>query len=447
MSDNQNVDNTTCEKCKKKFSSKSNLVAHKKKSQTCKEDIIVEKHICNYCDKELSTVNNLNRHLLTCSEKQKKQTQENLERMEKTIKDLENIKQQLEKELQYKDKIFELNNKQIEDKDKQIQELQDTIRELASKAIDNKTPLTSNTSDEIEIRDLKEEIFILEHFLQIKTQENIENKENTTEPFSIKTVTQTCSQSERSSEGTRQSLILNDITISTRNTDNYVNVTELCKAGGKKYNDWYRLQRSEQFLTELSRSAGIPADLLIQVISRGPSENRGSWCHPQVAINIAQWISPKFDVLVSKHILELYTNGTVELENHSLQVEIEKRDKRIKYLENKTLKKQARVKYVEDGACVIYIVANKGQVERREYKFGKSNTFKDRVSTYNSGDKFDVIYFKECKDVEHMGIVEDTVFYKLKDCRLQGNREIFVLPQDRELSYFTNIIDECVNQI
>jgi len=66
--------------------------------------------------------------------------------------------------------------------------------------------------------------------------------------------------------GTRQSLILNDIVISTRNTDNYVNVTELCKAGGKLFKHWNENSKSKAFLTELSRSAGIPADLLIHVI-------------------------------------------------------------------------------------------------------------------------------------------------------------------------------------
>ena len=91
MSDNQsdNIDDTTCEKCRKKFSTKSNLVAHKKKSRTCKEIDIDENYTCNYCEKELSTINNLNRHLLTCAEKQKKQIQENLEKMEKTIKELQ----------------------------------------------------------------------------------------------------------------------------------------------------------------------------------------------------------------------------------------------------------------------------------------------------------------------------------------------------------------------
>jgi hypothetical protein len=57
-----------------------------------------------------------------------------------------------------------------------------------------------------------------------------------------------------------------------------------------------------EFLAELERSAGIPANLLIVAVTTGPNENRGTWVHPKVAINLAQWCSPKFAVAVSKWV-------------------------------------------------------------------------------------------------------------------------------------------------
>jgi len=51
------------------------------------------------------------------------------------------------------------------------------------------------------------------------------------------------------------------------------------------------LEKTQAFLKVLSRSAGIPADLLIHSVTGGKNEDRKTWAHPQVAINIVvQWI-------------------------------------------------------------------------------------------------------------------------------------------------------------
>jgi len=92
--------------------------------------------------------------------------------------------------------------------------------------------------------------------------------------------------------------------IQQRLMDGYVNATALCKASGKKFNDYSRLKNTEEFINELSAETGIPATALIQVIQGGEPQFQGTWVHPQVAINLAQWASPKFAVLVSKWVLE-----------------------------------------------------------------------------------------------------------------------------------------------
>jgi hypothetical protein len=51
-------------------------------------------------------------------------------------------------------------------------------------------------------------------------------------------------------------------------------------------------QKTKAFLRVLSRSVQIHTDLLLKIESGGLNENRKTWVHPQVAINIAQWISP-----------------------------------------------------------------------------------------------------------------------------------------------------------
>jgi hypothetical protein len=119
-------------------------------------------------------------------------------------------------------------------------------------------------------------------------------------------------------------LSLNSCTIVMREEDGYINVSELCKAGGKAFKHWNVNDRSKAFLTVLKRSVGIPTDLLISSIMTGPNETRGTWAHPQVAINIAQWISPEFDVQVSKWVYELTFTGSVTLGKEKSEEAIQK---------------------------------------------------------------------------------------------------------------------------
>ena len=87
--------------------------------------------------------------------------------------------------------------------------------------------------------------------------------------------------------------------------DGYINATELCKAGKKKFSHWNTLEKTKDFLKILSTHTKISADKLIDVRKGGNHKNnQGSWVHPRVLTNIAQWISPEFDVLVTSWIEE-----------------------------------------------------------------------------------------------------------------------------------------------
>ena len=47
----------------------------------------------------------------------------------------------------------------------------------------------------------------------------------------------------------------------------------------------------------------------------GSNQERATWVHSHVAINIAQWISPKFDVKVSAWVYEIMMTGKVDITN------------------------------------------------------------------------------------------------------------------------------------
>ena len=125
-----------------------------------------------------------------------------------------------------------------------------------------------------------------------------------------------------------KSLELQGINIIYRKEDGYINLSQLCKAGGKEFSEWKRSKKSKEFLVQLEKtlnegenvkkkvSLEISRDTLIKYNS-GSNTERANWGHPQVAINVAQWISPEFDVKVSKWTREL----TLQLEEKNKVIE------------------------------------------------------------------------------------------------------------------------------
>ena len=53
-------------------------------------------------------------------------------------------------------------------------------------------------------------------------------------------------------------------------------------------------------------------------------------------------------------------------------------------------------------------------------------------------------YYRECKNEDDMSTVETMVLSKLHAFREQANRDRFILPEDRDVSFFTQTIDECI---
>lgn len=97
---------------------------------------------------------------------------------------------------------------------------------------------------------------------------------------------------------------IDDCVIYQRAADGYINATAMCKAVGKHFHDYSRLASTQEFLEELSRSTGIPVDVLVYVRVTGLNEERGAWVHPDVAVHLAQWCSAKFAVAVARWVRE-----------------------------------------------------------------------------------------------------------------------------------------------
>ena len=96
---------------------------------------------------------------------------------------------------------------------------------------------------------------------------------------------------------------INDCPIPQRASDGFINATAMCQAAGKLWGHYRALQSTEEFLSFLSADIGIPISGLV-VTLKGGSGPQGTWVHPDVAVSLAQWCSPKFAVAVSRWVRE-----------------------------------------------------------------------------------------------------------------------------------------------
>ncbi len=93
--------------------------------------------------------------------------------------------------------------------------------------------------------------------------------------------------------------------IKPREADGYLNATKMCKVNGKRFNDWYSLGNTKEFLEALSTKTKIPVEKLVEIKKGNSSKfKQGTWVHPHVSIRLAQWLSPKFAVTVALWIDE-----------------------------------------------------------------------------------------------------------------------------------------------
>ena len=113
---------------------------------------------------------------------------------------------------------------------------------------------------------------------------------------------------------------------------------------------------------------------------------------------------------------------------------------RVKALEKKYLRKQKRICYPHKH--VVYLITNHDLRERRTYIVGSATSLENRLSTYNKTAEHTVSYFSKCVDKENMKLFESMILKKLSAYRELPNRDRFILPEGRDISFFIDIYKE-----
>jgi len=97
------------------------------------------------------------------------------------------------------------------------------------------------------------------------------------------------------------SCIWNGTPISRRTTDGYVNATAMCKANNKQWSKYRESDRCQTYLDALAETSEIR---MFDLIESRQGQGGGTWVHPQVAVDLARWISAPFAVWMDGWFLE-----------------------------------------------------------------------------------------------------------------------------------------------
>jgi hypothetical protein len=222
---------------------------------------------------------------------------------------------------------------------------------------------------------------------------------------------------------------IDDVNIITRREDNYIDGNFMCALHNKNFEDWFNLQSTTSLMYELSKlKKSNIADLFIK-------DKPFVWLCHELAIQLAQWLSSLFAIKISLWISEIDGKNNI----------INNQKNKIKSYENMLVKKQKRTQY--SSKHVIYVLTNKFYKETKTFIIGKATCLTSRLSTYNKTIEHDVVYYRNCENHELLETAEKIILNKLDNFREQANRDRFVLPENLEVSFIIDRINNFLDYL
>ena len=271
------MDNYTCNICNKQYSSYKSLWNHNKEfhkinnnklhssgSKVVHSNLVsspisnpqsnlttneLEKkeilYSCRYCIKQYSNRQNRWKHEQKC----KNIKQNNLE--------LDKIKKET------KQKQIELLLKKEETKILKEEILQKKIsinNQLINSIVDKTNTILKET-----INELKKQPSINNQLINLIVDKTNTIQELKTKIDENKTDNNSLTEINNNIQLKEQTLKLNDVVVISRSEDNYINATQLCQAGGKQFNEWFRLNTTKLLLIEAVSETGLTVSQLIDL--------------------------------------------------------------------------------------------------------------------------------------------------------------------------------------
>jgi hypothetical protein len=91
--------------------------------------------------------------------------------------------------------------------------------------------------------------------------------------------------------------------------DGYLNATQIAKQFGKLPKDYLKNDRTNSYISAVSRKLLIEQNQLVIVKSGSSDNGGGTWLHPKLAIDFARWLDVDFSVWCDDRIEELLNKG------------------------------------------------------------------------------------------------------------------------------------------
>ncbi|MCG6134709.1 MAG: KilA-N domain-containing protein [Nostoc sp. LLA-1] len=78
----------------------------------------------------------------------------------------------------------------------------------------------------------------------------------------------------------------------------------MCHANKKSWGHYKERKSTKAYWTALSNDIGIPISSLIIEID-GYGNSQGAWIHPEIAIDLAQWVSVEFRIWANRTLMKV----------------------------------------------------------------------------------------------------------------------------------------------
>jgi hypothetical protein len=260
------------------------------------------------------------------------------------------------------------------------------------------------------------------------------------------------------------SLVLNNITIEARSSDNFINATQLCKAGVKKFSHWISLDSTKELIKELEQSLDADIPTCKTLIYTSKSKYKGSWIHPDLAVQLAQWISPKFAIQVSRWIRELMLTGSVSVDSKKTDEELLKLQNELKQKETALQEKTAELEKSKQKMIrlndfitstkelkkdeIFYIATTDLYARNNRFEYGGVSSGKDlqgRLNAYNTGRaEGDLYYYTKiikCHKYKHIESCLNMLIYDNFKDKLKSRKEMVHMRYDCFLELVEFIVE------
>lgn len=152
------------------------------------------------------------------------------------------------------------------------------------------------------------------------------------------------------------------ITINQRSEDGYINLNEMAQATGKRVDNWLQNKSTQDLIAEFNLEVSYNSSNTTLNSSESKTalltyegKNGGTWAHPDIAIQFAQWCSPTFALQVSRWVREWLTGANAfsqmdddQLAKIELLAEISKLDATISSSQAKREKKLRDLQWLDE---------------------------------------------------------------------------------------------------